>query len=93
MLWHIVAGKRFDYRDPGMTNLVRMLNHGLKINLMKPNASWFFPALANIFPVLEEDGTKGRAAPKGLSVRTYRPNLEPNGRPNVGSACESEFCH
>ena len=42
-----------------------MLEKAERIKFMKPNASWFFPALAKIFPVLEENGTKGLTGEPG----------------------------
>ena len=50
VLWGIVAGERYDYRDPRMLNLTRMLVAVLRQDLAKPDAGWFFPFLAKIFP-------------------------------------------
>ena len=50
VLWGIVAGKRYNYNDPGLTDLLRKLVVLLRYPLAKPDATWFFPFLANIFP-------------------------------------------
>ena len=53
MLWGIVAGERYDYKDPRMTSLLKKLVAALRTPLAQPDATWFLPFLANIFPSLE----------------------------------------
>ena len=53
VLWHIVAGERYDYKDARMTKLVNMLTVLMRHGIAEPDPTWFFPFLAKIFPKLE----------------------------------------
>ena len=50
VLWGIVAGKRYNYNDPVLTDLLHKLVALLRSPLTKPDATWFFPFLEIIFP-------------------------------------------
>ena len=52
-LWHIVAGERYDYKDPRMTKLVDMMTVLMRHGVAEPDPTWFFPFLAKIFPKME----------------------------------------
>ena len=61
VLWGIVAGERYDYRDPRMMNLIRMMVECMRQDLAKPDATWFFPFLENIFPNMGKiEGASGK---------------------------------
>ena len=53
VLWGIVAGKRYNYNDPGFTDLINKLVAVMRYPVGKPDATWFFPFLAKIFPKWE----------------------------------------
>ena len=62
VLWKIVAGERYDYKDPRMKSLMQMLIVLFEANLQRADATWFLPFLAKIFPQLERgvEGLKGK---------------------------------
>ena len=62
VLWRIVAGERYSYNDPRMTSLVQMLVVVFEQNLASPDATWFLPFLAKVFPRLEKsmEGVAGK---------------------------------
>ena len=53
VLWGIVAGERYDYKDPRMTNFLHLMAESMRTPLGHPDVTWFFPFLASIFPSLE----------------------------------------
>ena len=61
VLWSIVAGECYDYKDPRMTALLKMLVTALRTSMAEPDITWFLPFLGNIFPNLETnvDGYRG----------------------------------
>ena len=62
VLWRIVAGERYDYKDQKMKTLMQMLEkYMLETKLLQPNITWFLPFLAKMFPNLEGsvEGLKG----------------------------------
>ena len=62
VLWRIVAGERYDYKDQKMKTLMQMLEkYMLETKLLQPNITRFLPFLAKMFPNLEGsvEGLKG----------------------------------
>ena len=53
VLWHIVAGERYDYKDPRMTKLVKLVADLMRYGISNPDPTWFLPFLAKLFPNLE----------------------------------------
>ena len=53
VLWGIVAGERYDYKDPRMTHFLQMMTTAMRSPAIQPDATWFLPFLAKIFPSLE----------------------------------------
>ena len=53
VLWGIVAGERYDYKDPRMIEFFHMMAASMRTPLAQPDVTWFLPFLANIFPSLE----------------------------------------
>ena len=62
VLWKIVAGERYDYKDPRMKSLMSMLAFLFETNFQKPDVAWFMPFLAKLFPKLERriEGLSGK---------------------------------
>ena len=62
VLWKIVAGERYDYKDPRMKSLMSMLAFLFETNFQKPDVTWFMPFLAKVFPKLERriEGLSGK---------------------------------
>ena len=54
LLWGIVAGERYNYKDPRMTDFFNMMVTAMRTPLGQPDVTWFFPFLGNIFPCLEQ---------------------------------------
>ena len=50
MVWRIVAGTRYDYRDPRMTEMARKVVAISRASPPMPNLTWFVPVLGRIFP-------------------------------------------
>ena len=61
VLWGIVAGERYEYKDPKMKALLKVIVDALRTSMAEPDLTWFLPFLAKIFPNLELDveGYKG----------------------------------
>ena len=55
VIWRIVAGERYNYKDPRMTSLVQMIDVVFEQNLASPDATWFLPFLGKVFPNLEKN--------------------------------------
>ena len=53
VLWGIVAGERYHYKDTRMSKFFNMMVTSMRTPLAEPNATWFFPILAKLFPSLE----------------------------------------
>ena len=53
VLWGIVAGERYNYKDPRMSKFFDMMVTSLRTPLAEPNATWFLPFLVKLFPSLE----------------------------------------
>ena len=53
LLWGIVAGDRYNYKDPRMKDFFNMMVTAMRTSLGQPDATWFFPFLSKIFPGLE----------------------------------------
>ena len=63
VVWKIVAGERFDYKDRRMKSLVQMLEKYLsEMDLLKPDVTCFLPFLAKLYPNLEGsvEGFRGK---------------------------------
>ena len=63
VLWRIVAGERYDYKDQRMKSLMQMLVKVFESNFQSPDITWFLPLLAKLFPSLERsfvEGLKGK---------------------------------
>lgn len=61
VLWGIVAGERYDYKEPRMTALIKMLRTALEVSMAQPDVTWFLPVMSKLFPSLELnlDGYRG----------------------------------
>ena len=71
VLWRIVAGERYDYKDQRMKSLMHMLEkYMFETKLLQPDVTWFLPFLAKMFPNLEGsvEGLKGEP---GNNVRHF----------------------
>ena len=62
VLWRIVAGERYDYKDQRMKSLMQMIVKLFENNVQKPDVTWFLPFLAKMFPNLERspEGVRGK---------------------------------
>ena len=50
MVWRIVAGTRYDYKDPRMTEMARKVVAISRTSPPKPNLTWFVPIVGMILP-------------------------------------------
>ena len=63
VLWRIVAGERYDYKDQRMKSLTQMLVKVVENSPQSPDITWFLPLLAKLFPNLDGfyEGLGGKA--------------------------------
>ena len=61
VLWGIVAGEHYEYKDPKMRALLKVIVDALRTSMAEPDLTWFLPFLGKMFPNLEGDvqGYKG----------------------------------
>jgi hypothetical protein len=86
VLWHIVAGKRFEYSDPKLQDLVKVVDKATRINFSFFSLTSSVPFLKKLFPSL---GTAKQQAHNFAAIFTFlqatidqhRKNFDPD---NIG---------
>ncbi|CAB4054095.1 CYP2J [Lepeophtheirus salmonis] len=83
VLWRIVAGTRFEYRDPELQKIVHKVGDAILSTNLKPTIAAIFPFLRTIYPGIDdtqEVSTKVAAVYEFLqtAVKNHEGNFDPN---------------